>query len=135
MHHQQLYNSELHKHSVVKRSTTTSSPYNVRGRDSRNGILGPGRIVGHPGPKRDKGIPGPKGDGTGRVVYVCWGHNSCQDGEAQLVYVGRAGGSHFTHKGGGGNPQCLLLDLNSIKQSVEHRIKAICTEQNIKGKF
>jgi len=26
------------------------------------------------------------------------------------VYAGRAAGSHYTHKGGGGNPQCLPLD-------------------------
>jgi len=43
-------------------------------------------------------------------VYVRWGHDSCPDGGAQLVYTGRAGGSHFSHSGGGSNPQCLPLD-------------------------
>ena len=47
-------------------------------------------IVGHLGPKGDTGVPGPKGDGAGGVVYVRWGHNSCPDGGAQLVYAGRA---------------------------------------------
>jgi len=46
------------------------------------------------------------------VVYVCWGHKSRPDGGAQLVYEGRAGGSHYTHKGSGSNPQCLPLDPN-----------------------
>jgi len=36
------------------------------------------------------------------VVYVCRGHNSCPDTGAQL-YTGRAGGSNFVHRGGGGN--------------------------------
>jgi len=48
-------------------------------------------------------------------VYVRWGHDSCPDGGAQLEYVGRAGGSYFWHKGGGGNPQCLPLDPNFYK--------------------
>ena len=28
----------------------------------------------------------------------------------QLMYAGRAGGSHFNDRGGGGNLQCLPLD-------------------------
>ena len=31
------------------------------------------------------------------------------------MYAGRAGGSGHTHKGGGGNPQCLPLDPNYYK--------------------
>jgi len=46
------------------------------------------------------------------VVYARWGHKSCPGGGAQLVYAGRAGGSHYTHKGGGGNPQCICLPLD-----------------------
>ena len=66
--------------------------------------------MGLPGPKGDTGVPGPKGERGAGVVYVRWGHNSCPDGGAQLVYAGRAGGSHYNHQGGGGNPQCLPLD-------------------------
>jgi len=44
------------------------------------------------------------------VVYVCWGHSSCPDTGAELVYTGRAGGSDHLHKGGGGNPQFIPLD-------------------------
>ena len=104
----------------MKRSTTTSSP-NVEilrgrdGRDGRDGIPGPRGVVGPLGPKGDTGVPGPKGDGAGGVAYVCWGHNSCPDGGPQLVYAGRAGGSDHRHKGGGGNPQCLLLDPKFYK--------------------
>ena len=74
-------------------------------------MIGPPGLDGNPGPRGESGPPGPKGDTTtGGIVYVRWGHDSCPDGGAQLVYAGRAGGSHYSHKGGGGNPQCLPLD-------------------------
>jgi len=46
---------------------------------------------------------------------VRWGHTSCPITGAQLVYSGRAGGSHYTHRGGGADPQCLPLDPNYFK--------------------
>ena len=49
------------------------------------------------------------------LQYVRWGHNSCPKSGAQLVYAGRAGGSYHSHKGGGGNPQCLPLDPKFYK--------------------
>ena len=30
------------------------------------------------------------------------------------MYCGRAGGPHYTHAGGGSNPQCLPLDPNFL---------------------
>ena len=67
--------------------------------------------VGVPGPRGYPGITGPKGDRGGiGVVYVRWGHDSCPNTGAQLLYAGRAGGSHYNHKGGGSNPQCLPED-------------------------
>ena len=80
------------------------------GRDGRDGSPGLRGAIGLPGPKGDTGVRGPKGDAAGGVIYVRWGHNSCPKTGAQLVYAGRAGGSHYSHKGGGGNPQCLPLD-------------------------
>ena len=125
------------KHSVVKRSTTTTttSPnektleilrgrdgrdgkdgsQGPRGRDGRDGLPGPKGMTGPPGQKGDTGVPGPKGDVAGGVVYVRWGHNSCPKSGAQLVYPGRAGGSYYDHKGGGGNPQCLPLNPTFYK--------------------
>jgi len=61
------------------------------------------QLTGPPGPKGDTGSAGPKGEGARGVAYVCWDHNSCPDTGAQLVYSGRAGGSHYSHKGDGGN--------------------------------
>ena len=46
-------------------------------------------------------------------MYVRWGHDRCPS-TAQLVYSGRAGGPHYTHSGGGSNPQCLPLDPNFL---------------------
>ena len=82
------------------------------GRDGRDGLTGPRGIVGPLGLKGDTGVPGPKGERAAGVVYVRWGHDSCPDGGAQLVYGGRAGGSGHDDKGGGSNPQCLPLDPN-----------------------
>ena len=119
----EAFNNIATKHGVVKRSTITSPPNenNLQilggrdGQDGRDGLTGPRGVNGPPGPKGDTGVPGPKGDGVGGVVYVCWGHDSSPDGGAQLVYAGRAGGSHYSHKGCGGNPQCLPLDPKFYK--------------------
>ena len=54
-------------------------------------------------------------------MFAAWGHNSCPKTEAQLVYAGRAGGSHYSHSGGGGNPQCLPLDPTFYKTIGENQ--------------
>ena len=48
-------------------------------------------------------------------MYVRWGHDSCPDGGAQRVYIGRAGGAEHRNSGGGSNPQCLPLDPEYLK--------------------
>ena len=106
----------------MKRSTSTTETLKIlRQRDGRDGIPGPRGLTGPPGLK---GTVGPKGEGAGGVVYVCWGHSSFPNTGAQLVYSGRAGGSDWTHQGGGGNPQCLPLNpnyLKTIKGAQDHR--------------
>ena len=48
---------------------------------------------------------GPK---SGGVVYIRWGRTTCPNNTgAELLYEGIAGGSHFTHSGGGANYLCL----------------------------
>jgi len=64
--------------------------------------------------KGKEGMKGEKEKSTG-TVYVRWGHDQCPS-TAQLVYSGRAGGSHFTHRGGGSNSQCLPMDPNFLTQ-------------------
>ena len=72
---------------------------------------------GLPGPKGtvgQKGVKGDKEERNGGTVYVRWGHDRCPS-TAQLVYSGRVGGTHYSHKGGGSNPQCLPLDPQYLR--------------------
>jgi len=43
------------------------------------------------------------------------GHDQCPS-TAQLVYAGRVAGPHYTHSGGGSNPQCLPIDPNFLSK-------------------
>jgi len=104
----------------MKRSTSTTETTlkflrGRDGRDGRDGQPGPRGLTGALGPKGDRGTADPKGEGAGGVVYVRWGHNSCPDTGAQLVYSGRAGGSDHRHQGGGSDLQCLPPDPNYFK--------------------
>ena len=45
----------------------------------------------------------------GGVSYIRWGRRDCPSG-AERVYRGRAAGSHYSHKGGGSNYQCITLE-------------------------
>ena len=52
-----------------------------------------------------QGLPGPR---TGGATYVRWGRTTCPNVTGtMLVYKGRAAGSSWSHKGGGGNYQCV----------------------------
>ena len=97
------------QNNVIKRSIAKSTNSSKSSRfleilkrridqDGEDGPPGPRENLGH---KRER---------IGGVVYVRWGHKSCPDTGAQLLYSGRAGGSCYSHKRGGGNPQCLPLD-------------------------
>ena len=66
-----------------------------------------------------------KGDREERnegTVYVRWGHDQCPS-TAQLVYSGRAGGSHYTHAGAS-NPQCLPLDPKFLPQITGSQLRS-----------
>ncbi|XP_019617288.1 PREDICTED: short-chain collagen C4-like isoform X7 [Branchiostoma belcheri] len=85
------------------------------GRDGIQGVAGPAGPVGLQGPPGDKGDTGPPGrdraPGAGGSVYIRWGRTTCADnGGAELVYSGVAGGTHYTQSGGGTNYQCLPTD-------------------------
>ena len=96
----------------------------LRGRDGRDGP--PGRDgmdgeqaeqgqQGEQGEKGDPGIQGPRGlqgppspAAQSGVVYTRWGRTTCPSGQGtELVYSGRAGGSHFQQKGGAANYLCM----------------------------
>jgi len=104
---------------------TTSCPHVelLRGRDGRDGLPGrdgkdgvrgdkgePG-ATGLAGEKGDPGVAGPPGPRSGGVVYTRWGKNSCPNvSGTELVYAGRAGGTHYSDKGGAANYLCMPGD-------------------------
>ena len=86
----------------------------LRGRDGRDGLPGRDGVKGEKGDrgeKGEKGDTGPKGSmgpKSGGVVYIRWGRTTCPNNTgAELLYEGLAGGSHYTHSGGGANYLCL----------------------------
>ena len=64
----------------------------------------------------DTGLPGPQGPTIGGAVYVRWGRTVCPSGQGtELVYSGRAGGSHYSHSGGGANHLCMSDDPEHLQ--------------------
>ena len=93
-----------------------------RGLQGERGIVGPRGIVGLKGATGDKGnhgdpgLLGPQGPTIGGAVYVCWGRTVCPSGQGtELVYSGRAGGSHYDHSGGGANHLCMPDDPEHLQ--------------------
>ena len=100
----------------------------LTGRDGMDGEIGPpgpqgpvgppGHTTVHssqgpPGSPGERGSTGPPGPttSTGGVVYVRWGRTTCPSTPGtELVYAGKAGGSHYSHSGGGANKLCLPDD-------------------------
>ena len=87
------------------------------------GIVGPQGVAGNKGDRGDTGLTGPQGEcgpqgplAIGGAVYVCWGRTVCpSDQGTELVYSGRAGGSCWSHQGGGANHLCLPDDPDHLQ--------------------
>ena len=63
---------------------------------------------GDPGLRGAQGVLGPPGPPTGGVTYTRWGRTTCPTTQGtQLLYAGRAGGTHYNHKGGAANYLCM----------------------------
>ena len=78
------------------------------GRDGRDGVPGP---RGPQGQRGEQGAAGPPGPRNGGVVYIRWGKTSCPNVTGtELVYAGRAGGTWYSHTGGGANYLCMPND-------------------------
>ena len=103
-------------------NVTTNIPFIqiLQERDGRDGIQGPPGLAGIPGrdgtngkdgSKGDKGESepqGPPGPRNGGVVFTRWGRTTCPTTNGtELLYKGKAAGSHFTQSGGGANYICL----------------------------
>ena len=89
----------------------------LQGRDGRDGLPGRDGKDGEPGERGEKGekgdrgetgSQGPPGPRVAGATYVRWGRTSCPTGNGtELLYAGRAAGSHYNQKGGGANMLCL----------------------------
>ena len=80
-------------------------PRGLQGRDGKNGLNGE---RGEKGEKGDMGEQGPPGPSSGGVTYVRWGRTTCPNTTGiELVYAGRAAGTHYSHGGGTNDHLCL----------------------------
>ena len=108
-------------------SLSTSSGRDGRdGRDGIPGTAGQNGFPGYPGPKGEPGVSGSQGKkgergeigsqgapgpATGGAVYTRWGKTTCNTSiGTQLLYAGRAGGSHYSTLGGASNYLCMPND-------------------------
>ena len=94
----------------------------VKGDPGVQGIVGPRGPVGEKGMRGDPGLRGPQGEqgpqgpATGGVIYTRWGRTTCPtDQGTQLLYAGRAGGTHHNEKGGAANYICMPDDPDHLQ--------------------
>ena len=107
--------------SKVDSDNTSSVPYievlrGRDGRDGRDGVPGPRGPQGQRGEAGATGPRGPTGPRSGGVVYTRWGKTSCPNvSGTELVYAGRAGGTHISHQGGAANYLCMPDDPDYLR--------------------
>ena len=139
----QIQTNSPHPHIIPPPLVTTSRPWvlsTCRGAERRRwkgwgkgdtgppgaqgekGMAGPRGPVGekgaqgHPGVQGDQEQPGVQGPPTGGAVYMPWGQTTCPTGQGtQLLYAGRAGGTHWDHSGGAANFVCLPNDPDHLQ--------------------
>ena len=86
-------------------------PPGVDGLDGTQGPIGPQGPPGVDGLDGTQGPIGPQGPTSGGVVYTRWGNSACPNiAGTELVYTGRAGGTHYNEQGGAANYLCLPMD-------------------------
>ena len=86
------------------------------GKDGRDGRDCIDQEVGETGEPGIQGPPGPPGPSSGGVVYTRWGRKTCPNTPGtELVYAGRAGGTHYAHQGGAANHLCLPEDPDYLQ--------------------
>ena len=95
----------------------------LRGRDGAKGEKGDlSGQKGEKGMRGDPGLPGPQGQRgaqgppTGGTTYIRWGRTTCPSGNGtELLYSGRAGGTHWQHSGGAANYLCMPDDPDHLQ--------------------
>ena len=91
----------------------SQGPRGVSGTQGEVGERGKHGFPGLPGPQ---GEQGPQGPPTGGATYICWGNSSCPTTQdTQLVYSGRAAGTHHATQGGAANHLCLPDDPDYLQ--------------------
>ena len=95
----------------------------LRGKPGRDGL--PGRdgthgeqgLQGEKGMKGDPEIQGLLGPRAAGVTYTRWGRTTCPEvSGTELVYAGRAAGTHYSHKGGAADYICLPHDPDYLTE-------------------
>ena len=87
-----------------------------RGEKGQRGMHGDKGMRGDLGPTGHQGEQGVQGPPSGGVTYTRWGRTNCStDQGTELVYAGRAGGTHHRHSGGGANYLCLPDDPSHLR--------------------
>ncbi len=99
----------------------------LRGRPGRDGLPGRNGLPGEHGPEGPPGIQGPPGPVSAGVTYTRWGRTTCPEAQGtQVVYSGRAAGTHYKHKGGSAEKICLpnnpdyLSGANGVQSNPLH---------------
>ena len=91
----------------------------LSGLRGNKGSSGPRGATGEKGQRGDPGLPGPQGDmgqSTGGTTYIRWGRTTCPSGNGtELLYSGRAGGTHYGHSGGAANYLCMPDDPDHLQ--------------------
>ena len=86
----------------------------AKGDIGERGVIGAKGEEGDKGSKGDQGDVGPRGAPgpvTSGAVYTRWGRTTCPANiSTQLVYAGRAAGSHYATLGGASNYLCMPND-------------------------
>ena len=77
-------------------------------RGDPGGPQGPRGLTGAIGAQGPTGPARPPGPRSGGVTYVRWGKSSCPSGAGtELIYAGRAAGTHYNKQGGASNYLCM----------------------------
>ena len=94
--------------------TGLTGPKGNQGSTGQAGPKGDRGDIGPSGPKGAQGDPAPSGasgPAAGGTVYTRWGKRTCPSGNGtELLYAGRAGGSHYGTQGGASNYLCMPND-------------------------
>ena len=85
----------------------------LHGEKGQQGLRGVKGDPGLQGPQGEQGVQGPP---SGGATYTRWGKTNCStDLGTELVYAGRAGGTHYRNRGGAVNYLCLPDDPDHLQ--------------------